>query len=124
MGTVLRFHWRAVLAASAGVVACFSIFYLSTAFALSHLTVERGQVREQVLALQLAANTFLALGIVLSARVTTTVSLTPDDGAYVVPDGHPFVVAAAATPLRRHWTSTSSLLAVFTSGMMVSDMTL
>jgi MFS family permease len=70
LGTVLRFHWRAVLAASAGVVACFSIFYLSTAFALSHLTVERGQVREQVLALQLAANTFLALGIVLSAMAS------------------------------------------------------
>jgi MFS family permease len=70
LGTVLRFHWRGVLAASAGVVACFSIFYLSTAFALSHLTVERGQLREQVLALQLAANTFLALGIVLSAMAS------------------------------------------------------
>lgn len=67
LGRVLRFHWGAVLAASAGVVACFSIFYLSTAFALSHLTTERGEARETVLALQLAANLFLAVGIVLSA---------------------------------------------------------
>ena len=56
-----------MLAASAGVVACFSIFYLSTAFALSHLTTERGETREHVLALQLVAVLFLALGIVLSA---------------------------------------------------------
>jgi MFS family permease len=67
LGRVLRFHWGAVLAASAGVVACFSIFYLSTAFALSHLTTERGEPRETVLALQLAANLFLAIGILLSA---------------------------------------------------------
>lgn len=67
LGRVLGHHAGAVLAASAGVVACFSIFYLSTAFALSHLTTERGEARETVLAIQLAANLFLALGIVLAA---------------------------------------------------------
>jgi MFS family permease len=67
LGRVLSRHWASVLAASGGVVACFAIFYLSTAFALGHLTTVRGQARETVLALQLAANLFLALGIALAA---------------------------------------------------------
>jgi predicted MFS family arabinose efflux permease len=67
LGTVLRHHWGPTLAASAGVVSAFAIFYLSTAFALSHMTAERGVSRETMLALQLAANLFLALGIVLAA---------------------------------------------------------
>src|SRR6187549_2704660 len=74
IGTVLRHHWRATLAAGAGVVAAFAIFYLSTAFALSHMTAERGAERETVLALQLAANLFLALGIVLAAVGSDRVS--------------------------------------------------
>jgi hypothetical protein len=75
LGTVLRHHWAPTLAASAGVVSAFAIFYLSTAFALSFMTAERGVSRETMLALQLAANLFLALGIVLAAigsdRATT-----------------------------------------------------
>lgn len=67
LGTLLRRHWAATLAASAGAVSAFGIFYLSTAFALSHMTAERGVSRETMLALQLAANLFLALGIVLAA---------------------------------------------------------
>ena len=67
LGTVLLHHWAPTLAASAGVVSAFAIFYLSTAFALSHMTAERGVSRETMLALQLAANLFLALGIVLAA---------------------------------------------------------
>ena len=74
LGTVLRHHWRATLAAAAGVVAAFAIFYLSTAFALSHMTAERGAERETVLALQLAANLFLAVGIVLAAIGSDRVS--------------------------------------------------
>jgi MFS family permease len=70
LGRVLRFHWGATLAAGAGVIACFAIFYLSTAFALGHLTTARGMVREEVLGLQLAANLFLALGIVLAAMLS------------------------------------------------------
>ena len=67
LGTVLRHHWAPTLAASAGVVSAFAIFYLSTAFTLGHMTAERGVSRETMLALQLAANLFLALGIVLAA---------------------------------------------------------
>jgi MFS family permease len=67
LGVVLRDHWAPTLAACAAVVSAFAIFYLSTAFALSHLTAARGVPRETMLALQLAANLFLALGIVFAA---------------------------------------------------------
>lgn len=66
LGRLLSHHSLAVLAGSAGVVACFSIFYLSTAFALSWGTSELGYAREQFLAVQLAANTFLAIGIIVA----------------------------------------------------------
>ena len=65
--TLLRNHWPAVLAGSAGVVACFALFYLSTAFALDLATRSLGYSREAFLSLQLGANCFLALGIVLAA---------------------------------------------------------
>ncbi|HZF45605.1 MAG TPA: MFS transporter, partial [Sphingomonadaceae bacterium] len=67
LGAVVVHHWPALIAGCAGVVACFAIFYLSTAFALGHMTTERGVDRETMLAVQLAANTFLAVGIALSA---------------------------------------------------------
>lgn len=67
LGTLLRYNWRAVLAGSAGVVACFSLFYLSTAFALDLATKKLGWPREQFLMLQLGANLFLALGIIVAA---------------------------------------------------------
>ncbi|WP_324743323.1 MFS transporter [Tsuneonella sp. CC-YZS046] len=67
LGRLLRNHWGPVIAGSAGVIACFAIFYLSTAFALGHLTTGRGMVRELVLGVQLAANSFLAIGIVVAA---------------------------------------------------------
>ncbi|MFM5953059.1 MAG: MFS transporter [Novosphingobium sp.] len=64
---LLRDYWPAVLAGSAGVVACFALFYLSTAFALDLATKSLGYGREQFLSLQLGANFFLAIGIALSA---------------------------------------------------------
>jgi MFS family permease len=66
-GRVMLHHWPSVIAGSAGVIACFSIFYLSTAFALGFMTTERGVERETMLGVQLAANTFLAIGILISA---------------------------------------------------------
>ncbi|MFM5923146.1 MAG: MFS transporter [Novosphingobium sp.] len=64
---LLRDHWPAVLAGSAGVVACFALFYLSTAFALDLATKSLGYGREEFLSLQLGANFFLAIGIAFSA---------------------------------------------------------
>lgn len=63
----LRLHLAPLLAGSAGVIACFAIFYLATAYALAQGTTTFGYARETFLAVQLGANTFLALGIVLAA---------------------------------------------------------
>ncbi len=63
----LRRHLAPLLAGSAGVIACFAIFYLATAYALAQGTTTFGYSRETFLAVQLGANTFLALGIVLAA---------------------------------------------------------
>jgi MFS family permease len=60
-------HAGAVLAGSAGVIACFAIFYLSTAYALAQGTGTLGHPRETFLGVQLAANCFLAIGIVMAA---------------------------------------------------------
>ncbi|MDE2436261.1 MAG: MFS transporter [Sphingomonadales bacterium] len=64
---LLKSHLVAVLAGSAGVVACFALFYLSTAFALDIGTKALGYTRAEFLALQLGANCFLAIGIVAAA---------------------------------------------------------
>ncbi len=63
LGELLKHHWRAAIAGGAGVIACFAIFYLSTAFALGHMTSMRGYAREEMLGIQLAANIFFAVGI-------------------------------------------------------------
>ena len=66
VGSLLARHWGATLAGSAGVIACFALFYLSTAFALDMATKQLGYAREQFLLLQLGAKCFLAVGIVLA----------------------------------------------------------
>ncbi|MEO6092796.1 MAG: MFS transporter, partial [Novosphingobium sp.] len=67
LARLLGHHSGAVLAGAAGVVACFAIFYLATAYALARGTGPLGYRRESFLAVQLAANLFLAVGIVASA---------------------------------------------------------
>ena len=63
---LLRDHWRATLGGTLGVIACFALFYLSTAFALGFGTTKLGYPRETFLGVQLVAILFLALGILLS----------------------------------------------------------
>ncbi|MFT4028049.1 MAG: MFS transporter [Novosphingobium sp.] len=67
LATVLSRHLGATLAGTAGVVACFAIFYLATAYALAQGTGPLGHARETFLSVQLAANCFLAFGIVVAA---------------------------------------------------------
>jgi MFS family permease len=67
LARLLRNHAGSVLAGSAGVIACFAIFYLATAYALAQGTGVLGYTRETFLAVQLGANLFLAVGIVLAA---------------------------------------------------------
>ncbi|MGN6270045.1 MAG: MFS transporter [Sphingomonas sp.] len=69
IATLLAGHLRATLAATIGVVACFAIFYLATAFAMGYETGTLGHSRQAVLAVELVAILFLAAGIVVAAVV-------------------------------------------------------
>jgi len=63
---LLRDHWRPTLAGTFGVIACFALFYLATAFALGFGTTKLGYARESFLSVQLFAILFLAAGILLA----------------------------------------------------------
>ena len=64
LGELLRHHWLATIGGTFAVVACFAIFYLSTAYALNYGTATLKIDRETFLGLQLGAIVFMALGIV------------------------------------------------------------
>jgi len=59
----MRHHLVPLVAGTAGVIACFATFYLSTAYALAQGTGPLGYARETFLGMQLVANLFLAIGI-------------------------------------------------------------
>ena len=59
-------HMRAAISGTLGVVACFALFYVATAFALGHMTTALGFSREAALIIQLGAIIFLAVGIVMA----------------------------------------------------------
>lgn len=64
LAEVLSQHLRQLIGGTFAVVACYAIFYLSTAFALGYGTTTLGIARETFLGLQIGAILFLALGIV------------------------------------------------------------
>lgn len=66
VGHLLAMYPGAVVAGTAGVVACFAIFYLGTTFALSFATTHLGYTMQRFLAVQLLANFALAAGIVFA----------------------------------------------------------
>ncbi|HEX4473884.1 MAG TPA: MFS transporter [Polyangiaceae bacterium] len=70
LAEVLREHTRPVIAGIFAVVACYAIFYLSTAFALGYGTTVLRYPRETFLGVQLGAILFMALGIVLSGYLS------------------------------------------------------
>ena len=61
---VLRQHGGAALAGTLGVVACFALYYVATAFALGYGTTQLGYARQPFLLAQLGAILFMAVGIV------------------------------------------------------------
>jgi hypothetical protein len=67
LARVVTQEGRALLTGGLGAIACFAVFYLSTAFALAHGTGQLGYPRVAFLGVQLAANLFLAAGIVVAA---------------------------------------------------------
>ncbi len=70
LAALLRGHWREVLGGTFAAIACFAIFYLTTAFALGYGTKTLGIARETFLQFQLVAIFFLAAGIVASGYFT------------------------------------------------------
>jgi MFS family permease len=64
MAEVVKRHAGALIGGTFAVVACFAIFYLSTAFALGYGATKLGYSRETFLAVQLGAILFLAVGII------------------------------------------------------------
>lgn len=67
MAALFRHHARATLAGTVGVVACFALFYLTTAFALSYGTTTLGHGRQVFLGLEIGAILFLAVGVIVSS---------------------------------------------------------
>ena len=66
LADILRTHFATTLAGTFAVVACFAIFYITTAFALGYGTVQMDVERSDFLMLQLGAILFMALGIILA----------------------------------------------------------
>ena len=64
IATVLRDHLGRTIAGTLGVVACFAVYYIATAFALGYGTQTLGYPRQSFLQVQLVAILFMAGGIV------------------------------------------------------------
>jgi metabolite-proton symporter len=69
MAELFARHLGPTIAGTFSVVACFAVFYLSTAFALGYGTTSLGYDREAFLGVQLGAILFMALGIVLAGML-------------------------------------------------------
>ena len=69
IAALLRHHLRATVAGTFAVIACFALFYLTTAFALSYGTTTLGHGRQAFLGLELGAILFLAAGVAVSCTL-------------------------------------------------------
>lgn len=63
---LFRAHLRATCAGTFGVVACFALYYIATAFVLGYGTTTLGFSRSAFLSVQLVAILFMAVGIIAS----------------------------------------------------------
>ncbi len=64
LAEVIRRHPGALIGGTLAAVACFAVFYISTAFALGYGTTVLGHSRETFLQVQLGAILFMAAGII------------------------------------------------------------
>jgi MFS family permease len=69
LAELLRRYPRQTIGSTFAVVACFAIFYLSTAFALGYGTTILGLARTRFLEIQLLAILFMAIGIIVSGAL-------------------------------------------------------
>ncbi|MEG3175177.1 MFS transporter [Sphingomonas sp. RB3P16] len=73
---LFRHHLRATVAGTIGVIACFALFYLTTAFALSYGTTTLGHGRQAFLGVEIGAILFLALGVIVASTLADRVGAT------------------------------------------------
>ncbi|MET3759696.1 MFS transporter [Sphingomonas sp. UYEF23] len=74
---LFRHHLRATLAGTGAVIACFALFYLTTAFALSYGTTTLGHSRQAFLGIEIGAILFLALGVIISCTLADRTGARP-----------------------------------------------
>jgi MFS family permease len=70
IATMARHHLGVTLVGTLGVVACFALYYIATAFALGYGTTGLGYDRNAFLQIQLGAILFMAGGIVLAGMAS------------------------------------------------------
>lgn len=70
IATMARKHLRVTVAGTLGVIACFALYYIATAFALGYGTSALGYERNAFLLIQLVAILFMAVGIVLAGMAS------------------------------------------------------
>ena len=63
-------HWRATLLGTLGAIACFGLYYVSTAFVLGYGTKTLGYPMQSMLLVQLGAILFMSVGIWLAALLS------------------------------------------------------
>ncbi|MGI4880282.1 MAG: MFS transporter [Janthinobacterium lividum] len=71
---VLKEHLGSTVAGTLGVVACFALYYIATAFALGYGTTKLGYARQPFLEAQLGAILFMAAGIVAAGWLSDKTS--------------------------------------------------
>jgi MFS family permease len=76
IATLFGSHLRATIAGTTGVVACFALFYLTTAFALSYGTTTLGYGRQAFLGVEIGAILFLALGVIVACTLADRTGAT------------------------------------------------
>lgn len=74
---LLHQHWRPALLGTLAMVVCYALFYIATVFSLSYAIRELGCSRSTFLSLECVAVCFMALGIVLSARLADRLGRRP-----------------------------------------------
>ncbi len=75
--TVLKEHSKELLLGSFGMMICYSLFYISTVFALSFGTKTLFIPREQFLAMECGSILFMAAGILLSGHLADLIGRKP-----------------------------------------------
>ena len=116
---VIRRQPGALLGGTFAVVACFAIFYISTAFALGYGTTTLGYSRETFLGVQLGAIVFLAAGIVAAGYAADAsdprrVLMAGCVGTIAVGGAMGAMMGAGSLPLIWAWLSA----ALFTMGFV------